>query len=194
MDVNNMQYWQDRYLENSTGWDLGVVSPPLKSYFDQLKNKEIRILIPGAGNAYEAEYLHKKGFSQVYVVDWAAKAIENLKGRMPSFPEEHLIVGDFFEIKENFDLVVEQTFFCALIPSLRKAYVDKMHEILAPQGKLIGLLFQIPLNESHPPFGGSKEKYLELFQQKFKIETMETAYNSISPRQGNELFIKLEPQ
>jgi methyl halide transferase len=189
MDVNNMNFWQSKYLETSTGWDLGRVSPPLKAYFDQLKDKEVKILIPGAGNAYEAEYLHEQGFTNVYVVDWASKALENLKLRMPSFPSKHLFVEDFFKIDRYFDLIIEQTFFCALIPDLRESYVSKMHDLLAPNGKLVGLMFQIPLNDSHPPFGGSKEEYLLLFQDKFTIKTMETAHNSVGPRQDNELFV-----
>lgn len=184
-----MHFWQKKYLENSTGWDLGKVSPPLKTYFDQLSNKDIRILIPGAGNAYEAEYLHKLGFTNVFVVDWAPQAIENLKQRLPDFPSAHLFVEDFFDISLSFDLIVEQTFFCALTPNLRSQYVDKIHDLLEPKGKLVGLLFQIPLNETHPPFGGSKEEYLQLFQEKFTIKTMETAHNSIVPRQANELFV-----
>ena len=106
MDVNNMNFWQSKYLETSTGWDLGRVSPPLKAYFDQLKDKEVKILIPGAGNAYEAEYLHEQGFTNVYVVDWASKALENLKLRMPSFPSKHLFVEDFFKIDRYFDLII----------------------------------------------------------------------------------------
>jgi hypothetical protein len=46
---------------NETGWDLGQVSPPLKAYIDQLTDKNLRILIPGCGNSYEAEYLLEKG-------------------------------------------------------------------------------------------------------------------------------------
>lgn len=192
MDGNNMQYWQNRYLENSTAWDLGEVSPPLKAYIDQLTNKELKILVPGAGNAYEAEYLHKQGFKRVFVVDWAEQAILNLQERIVDFPERHLYVMDFFEIEEKFDIIIEQTFFCALKPSLRKKYVDKMHDILSEKGKLAGLLFQIPLNTEHPPFGGDKQEYLELFQEKFHIKTMETAHNSIGPRKENELFVILE--
>lgn len=33
---------------------------PLKVYFDQLTNKDLKILIPGGGNSHEAEYLLKK--------------------------------------------------------------------------------------------------------------------------------------
>jgi thiopurine S-methyltransferase len=61
--------WNNRYLNDDIGWDLGEVSPPLKAYFDQLENKEIKILIPGGGNSYEAEYLLQKGFKNVFVVD-----------------------------------------------------------------------------------------------------------------------------
>ena len=39
--------WDHRYLKNAIGWDLGEVSPPLKNYFDQLEDKELKILIPG---------------------------------------------------------------------------------------------------------------------------------------------------
>ena len=47
------------------GWDLGEVSPPIKSYIDTLEDKNIRILIPGCGNTYEAEYLLEQGFTKL---------------------------------------------------------------------------------------------------------------------------------
>ena len=53
-------FWEDKYVNFETGWDIGYISTPIKSYIDKLKNKEISILIPGAGNAYEAEYLYKE--------------------------------------------------------------------------------------------------------------------------------------
>jgi methyl halide transferase len=62
MDNN---YWNTRYLEEQTGWDIGYPSTPLKEYIDQLTNKSIRILIPGCGNGYEGEYLHQNGFTNV---------------------------------------------------------------------------------------------------------------------------------
>ena len=54
--------WEKRYRESETGWDLGSISTPLKEYFDQLEDKEIKVLIPGCGNAHEASYLHELGF------------------------------------------------------------------------------------------------------------------------------------
>ena len=66
-----------------------------------------------------------------------------------------------------------------------------MHELLAPSGKLVGVLFNFPLNTQGPPFGGSKDEYIGYFEPMFEIKTMETCYNSIGPRMGNELFIQL---
>jgi len=45
-----------------------------------------------------------------------------------------------------------------------------MKELLNPKGKLIGLLFQFPLTEVGPPFGGSKEEYNSLFENDFDIK------------------------
>jgi methyl halide transferase len=50
-------FWNNKYIENNTGWDLENVSPPIAAYFDQVENKALKILIPGAGNSHEAEYL-----------------------------------------------------------------------------------------------------------------------------------------
>ena len=183
--------WENRYTNNDTAWDLGEISTPLKTYIDQLEDKSLKILIPGGGNSYEAAYLYNEGFKNVYVVDVSKSAIANLKKRVPNLPEAQLICGNFFDVEDTFDLILEQTFFCAINPVLRAAYILKMKELLAPKGKLVGLLFNVPLFENRPPFGGSKAEYLTAFKAHFTIDKMETCYNSHKSRKGRELFIKL---
>jgi len=190
MDLSE-KAWDNRYLNNDIGWDLGTVSPPLKAYFDQLENKELKILIPGGGNAHEAEYLFNIGFVNVFVVDLSKTAIDNIKKRIPEFPSSHLILGDFFEVDDAFDLIIEQTFFCALNPNLRENYAQKMHQLLKLKGTLVGLFFSVPLYSDRPPFGGNKKEYLSYFQPYFKIDNMAPCYNSYSKRNGKELFVKL---
>jgi SAM-dependent methyltransferase len=190
--MNEIQeFWNNRYKENSTGWDLGQVSPPIKEYFDQVFDKNLKIIIPGCGNAHEAEYLHNKGFKNVFLVDIAPLALENFSKRVPDFPKDHLINADFFKHYGQYDIMVEQTFFCAINPTLRKDYAEHAAKILKPGGKLIGLLFDDELTANHPPYGGCKEEYLTYFKPYFEIKTMETAYNSIKPRANRELFINL---
>ncbi|PNQ75467.1 SAM-dependent methyltransferase [Hanstruepera neustonica] len=185
------EFWDNRYKTHDTGWDIGHVSTPLKTYIDQLQNKALKILIPGAGNAYEAEYLLRDGFQNVHVVDLSSTALSNLKARVPEFPEEQLYHTNFFDLNETFDLILEQTFFCAINPDLRMAYSEKMVELLETNGKLVGLLFNDTLNTDRPPFGGSKKEYLFYFEPYFYIDVFQECYNSIESRAGRELFIKL---
>ena len=182
-------FWDNKYENEQTGWDIGHVSTPIKEYIDQLTNKELRILIPGAGNSYEAEYLYKQGFKNVIVIDISKQPLININKRIPEFPSENLLHQDFFELKGEYDIIIEQTFFCALDPSLRKDYVNKMHEVLSENGKLVGLMFDAPLNTEHPPFGGTKEEYKNLFEQKFEMKIIKMAHNSIESRAGKEVFI-----
>lgn len=186
------QYWTAKYETNQLGWDMGSVSPPLKEYADQLDDKDISILIPGAGNSHEAEYLHAIGFSNVDVLDISTAPLENFQSRVPDFPAERLIRSDFFKWEKSYDLILEQTFFCAIEPRLRNAYAQKMHELLNPKGKLVGLFFDFPLTEAGPPFGGSYQEYFNTFEKWFDIRVLERCYNSIKPRSGNELFLIFE--
>ena len=185
-------FWTEKYQTGQTGWDIGSVSPPIQEYIDQLDNKELSILIPGAGNAYEAAYLFEQGFKNITVVDIAKEPLDNLKNRIPGFPDNQLIHQDFFEHKGQYDLIIEQTFFCALDPSLRVAYIDKMKSLLKKGGKLVGLLFDFRLDSQGPPFGGSKDAYTIDFEKRFRLKTFEPCFNSIKPRQGKELFIIFE--
>lgn len=189
-------FWDAKYKKHSIGWDIGEISAPLKTYIDQLKNKNIHILIPGGGNAYEAEYLHHLGYKNVYVIDLSEQALNNIKQRVPSFPNTHLIQGDFFSFhltcpNTTFDLILEQTFFCAIHPSQRESYSKQIHKLLKNNGKLVGVLFNDTLNTDKPPFGGSEKEYLNYFKKGFKILTMKKCYNSILERKDRELFIRI---
>lgn len=184
------EFWSGRYREKNTGWDIGAISTPIKEYIDQLPNKDIKILIPGAGNSYEAEYLFQNGFKNTFICDIASEPLINFKERVPEFPNEQILENDFFELQKNFDLILEQTFFCAISVEKRKDYAVKSSEILTGNGIIAGLLFDFELTAEGPPFGGSKAEYLAYFSPYFNIEILERSYNSIKPRQGKELFFK----
>lgn len=186
------EYWDNRYKKSETGWDLGEISQPIKSYINQLVNKEISILIPGAGNGHEAAYLHKQGFKNVTMLDISAHPLEAFKLKNPTFPSNNLIQQDFFKHKANYDLIIEQTFFCTFPPEKmnRVKYATKMASLLKPNGKLVGVFFNFPLvkNTENPPYGGSLKEYRQYFQPYFKLHTFEVCYNSEVDRQDKELF------
>ena len=193
MSVLDANYWNSRYLNGQAGWDLGEISTPIKVYIDQLEQKDLRILIPGAGNAHEAIYLLENGFTNVTVIDFAEEAIQKLSSKLEGINPNnfHLIQDDFFLHFGEYDLILEQTFFCAIQPERRTDYVNHIHQLLAAKGKIAGLLFNTTFPFEGPPFGGAKEEYEKLFAAKFEIELMDTAYNSVLKRQDSELFIKL---
>jgi len=186
------EYWSQRYKDERTGWDIGSPSTPLKEYIDQLTDKNLKIIIPGAGNAYEAEYLFQHGFTNVYILDISEIPLQEFQQRNPKFPTENLVCDDFFAHNETYDLILEQTFFCSFppLPETRKNYAKHSAELLNPNGKLVGLWFNIPLTGDleKRPFGGSKDEYLSYLKPYFKVKTFEKAHNSIPPRAGNELF------
>ena len=185
-------YWENKYKTNQTGWDIGKVSNPIKDYIDQINNKNLKILIPGGGNSHEAEYLWQNGFKNITIIDLTEFPLFNFKKRIPEFPQSQLICTDFFNHKGSYDLIIEQTFFCALDPSLRESYVLKTNDLLNEKGKLIGVLFNFPLNNDGPPFGGNKKEYVKLFKEKYTINVLDRAYNSIKPRHNRELFFIFE--
>ncbi len=188
----NKQYWSNRYIQNTTGWDLGKVSPPIKVFVDKLINKKLKILIPGSGYGYEAEYLFLNGYLNTSVVDLAKEPLQNIKKRVANFPEKQLIEANFFNLSKNqkFDLIIEQTFFCAINPKLREQYVKMCYSLLNNGGRIVGLLFyDIPLKED-PPFGGDKFEYLKLFEPFFEILIFEKCMNSHSSRMGKEYWIE----
>lgn len=190
MNSFDKTYWTDRYKTQDIGWDIGYVSTPIKTWIDSYSEKNAAILIPGAGNSYEAEYLFQNGFQNVTVVDISSEPLRNISERCPDFPKEHLKEVDFFTHSGSYDVIIEQTFFCALEPSLRARYVQKMHELLKPNGFIIGVMFHVPLNTDRPPFGGSVEEYKQLFEPYFHIAQMEPCLNSIEPRAGREVFVQ----
>lgn len=181
-------YWNARYERGETNWDLGEVSPPIKNYIDQLPNKHLRVLIPGGGNSHEAKYLWDNDFRDVTVLDISSVVIDRLKNEYKDTGIK-FVNADFFEHEAEYDLIIEQTFLCALDPALRQAYARHMHDLLWQQGRLIGVLFNRDFEEPGPPFGGRIKIYRRMFEPYFDFKTFAPCYNSVGPRQGKEVFI-----
>ena len=185
-------FWTRRYEDGYTGWDIGSVSRPIDQYLCQIENKDLEVLVPGGGNAYEVEKAWGLGFSKVHLLDISEYPIEKFLVRNPDFPRDQVHHEDFFEHQGQYDLILEQTFFCALDPGLRNSYSQKMHQLLKPGGKLVGVLFNREFEKHGPPFGGNESEYRQYFQSYFKFCAFEECYNSIPPRQGSELWINLQ--
>jgi thiopurine S-methyltransferase len=186
-------FWNLRYQNNQTGWDLGEISNPIKKWFDNQENKKINILIPGAGKGHEVKYGFENGFGNIFYMDLSSCAADLFKEICPLFPKDQILTGDFFSLKKPlfFDVIIEQTFFCAIHPVLRPNYVEKTNEILKENGKIIGLLFNREFDTNGPPFGGTEKEYRGLFNSKFNFKKFENSLLSSLPRKEYEFWIEL---
>ena len=189
----DVKYWKDLYQTNETGWDIGFPSPALKEYIDQLAGKTLSVLIPGCGNAYEANYLLSQGFSDITLIDIVPSLTARLEKRFSNDINKRIriVTGDFFNHRGKYDLILEQTFLSALDPAFRPRYVETMHSLLRKGGHLAGVLFGKLFDEEGPPFGGTVEEYEKMFTGKFEIKTLAPCYNSIERRKGSEVFINM---
>ncbi|UYW02293.1 methyltransferase domain-containing protein [Flavobacterium agricola] len=190
-EIIDKHYWNNRWQTQQIQWDLGQVSPPIKTYLEQYNNKQAAILIPGCGNAYEALFLAEQGFTNITLLDIVPQVIADLHNKFQNNPQVKIICDDFFTHNGAYDLILEQTFFCALQPEMRLNYVKKMHQLLKNNGRLVGVLFTKNFNNPFPPFGGDSAEYKLLFEPYFTFHKFESCYNSIKPRNNFELFINL---
>lgn len=150
MDSSVDSFWEERYQANDTPWDMAGTPQPLHTYL-QTEPPTGSVLIPGCGTGYEVKTFHEAGW-QPQGIDFAATAVDNARQFLG--PLGHLVrVADFFQSPElgPFDFIYENTFLCALPPSRRRDYARRIHELLKPQGSLIGL-FYYGSGTDGPPF------------------------------------------
>ena len=184
------KYWSVRYQNKETGWDLGATSPPLIEIFKTI-DKTAKILIPGCGNAYEASFLFNKGYKNVFIIDIAIEPLREFELNNVNFPKQQILHEDYFAHHGAYDVIIEQTFFCAIEPIFRTKYIEKSHELLNEKGILTGLLFNCSF-DGGPPFGGERSAYAELFEKKFRHVSIKPCKTSIKPRLGMELLLRCE--
>ncbi len=182
-------FWEAHWQNRSTGWDIGYPAPAIVQYMSQYADKDAAILIAGCGNAHEAEWLLAHGFGRITLLDIAPKAVERLEEKFASAGGVRVLCEDFFEHRGQYDLMLEQTFFCAIPPERRPEYVAQAAALLRPGGRIVGLLFDRIFENPGPPFGGRKDAYRALFEPLFRIHTLDACYNSIPPRAGAEVFV-----
>lgn len=190
--VEFASFWQQRYDEKRTGWDLGQPAPPFVSFLNSLDTiPPGRVAVLGCGRGYDAILFASKGF-QVVGFDFAPAAIsEARKLAEKNNANIDFLQRNIFELEPNFlgsfDYVVEHTCFCAISPSKRADYVQLVKNLLRPSGELIALFFTHS-RQGGPPFGVTVEEIKNYFCNDFEFISLEPVNNSIAARQGEEHF------
>jgi SAM-dependent methyltransferase len=192
------QFWEDIYLADDAGWDLGCVTPIFKFIAESISPGKLCIL--GCGRGYDAIMFAQKGFD-VTAVDFAPSAIQavhELADEAAVFVKT--VETDIFSLRTDFantfEYIIEQTCFCAINPNRRKDYEKLVRQILEPAGKLIGLWFPLDksVTDDGPPWGTTIDEVKTLFINGWKVEQEEFPDLSIEPRKNREKLIIFQKQ
>jgi len=182
----NDRYWDERYVQGNAPWDLLTVSTPIKYLIGKYVTVQDKILIPGAGRGHELNWLRVNGYHRSIALDWSNEAISEAKALYPEIDDSSLLTGDFFQHRGSYDVIIEQTFFCALPPTQRPDYARHVADLLPTGGLLVGVWFVFALTEKGPPFGGSPKEYHVLFDPYFEWLRFEPCRVSAPERWGKE--------
>ena len=153
--------WEEAWREERTGWDAGSAAPPLLDYLQEegaaapLKR---HALVPGCGSGYDVFALAHYGYrtTGLDLAPTAAQRFEMLRGREGlERAQAEIITADFFEYEPEsaLDLIWDYTFLCALEPSSRSAWGEKMGALLKPGATLLTLLFPVRRPDDPTPVG-----------------------------------------
>lgn len=184
------EFWQVRYQEHQTPWDLGGVAPPFVSLLEKQDTplKPGKMAVLGCGYGHDAAYFGQHGFA-VTGFDFAPEAIAAAQQRYGAWGT--FVQADIFQLPssyaEAFDTVLEHTCFCAIRPNQREAYVQVVHGLLKPGGCFVGL-FWAHQELGGPPYKTNAAEIGRLFSPYFHIASLAQAQDSVPERAGEELL------
>jgi cyclopropane fatty-acyl-phospholipid synthase-like methyltransferase len=186
--------WQRHYDEDDLGWDLGQVAPPFIRLFESKAILPCKAIVPGCGRGHEVIYLAENGF-EVTAVDYSSGAVNHLKSTVQERNLKcEVLQMDFFGIDSAhngaYDLLIEQTFFCAISPEQRPSYVSTVARVLKRGGMLTGLFYHTG-KDGGPPFNTTREDIQEYFSDSFEIRQLSKAEDSAEQRKNKEWLVIL---
>lgn len=181
--VNDPNFWEQRYKEGSSHWDIGKPAPAFIKYFQPNAPQSPFPLVPfsvavlGCGKGHDAFFIAENNKEcEVHAFDFSESAIKHCNEVKEKYKIGNIYfhqVDIFTLIKEKkwanyFDYVIEHTCFCAIDPEKRNEYIELIKYLLKPNGKLAGLFFIRPKEIKGPPFGSTPEEIKSFFKKDFK--------------------------
>ena len=147
----DVDFWEQRFARGDTPWDRGAPGPQLQKWIDDgVIAAGQRVLVPGCGAGHDVVALAQARFD-VTGVDYAAGALDLARAALRRAGDEamrctQLVEADVttWQPAQHFDVVYEQTCWCALHPDHWAAYAAQLARWLAPGGRLLLLAMQAP--------------------------------------------------
>jgi len=188
-DGYGLDDWQKHYDESNLSWDLGEVANPFVRLWEDKAITSGTLIIPGCGQGHEVIYFAERGF-EVTGVDFSSGAVTLLRDSLSKRNlNAQVLHRNFFDLEaahdQAYDAMLEQTFFCAIHPGQREAYVGTVSRILKPGGLLFGLFYETG-EEGGPPFNTTEADIRNHFSEAFDIDRLEKCLFSSEKRKDKE--------
>lgn len=99
-----------------------------------------------------------------------------------------------FEAHQEFDLIWDHTFFCAIQPGDRPRWGEQAGRLLKPSGHYAALVFPVgkPAADGGPPFGMSGEELMLALGPLFKERVSEPLTRPLKRRTWREQWLRAE--
>ncbi len=184
------RFWQSKYDERSTNWDLGGPTPAFVDLADRGVLTPGKMIVLGCGRGYDPVFFATRGFA-VTAVDFAQSAVDAVRENATRAGATLTILQtDIFSLDAShngaYDYLLEYTCYCAIDPARRGEYAALAARLVRPGGLLVALLFPVEDRPGGPPFGVSLDEADTLFAQWFDLVTREESPKTVSPRRGRE--------
>lgn len=191
--VDKPTFWDEKYKLSETGWDTKNANPVFAELLGNSSFlKPCKILIVGSGKGYDAVLAAQKGYSVTALdfsslaIEYAEKLAEERRVNIKFLKEDIFALSDNY--KSGFDVVYEYTTYCAINPSRREEFAQKISSLVKKGGRLITVLFPVDNREGGPPFRIDLQEFYENFSKYLKLEYSSCKINSIKPRKGKEVL------
>jgi len=196
--VNGASFWSEAYRTKQDGWELGRPTALLEAHVAIIKTLLPAgdvVWVPGAGRGHEVHWAEQQGW-RVTGLDFAPEAERGFREIYPASRAAYLTDDAFATLAKapgTVAGVLEHTFFCALDPERRKAWLESVWQALKPGGIYFGV-FYLKAAPGGPPFGLTGWELREQTKDHFDILAWERAFErpvaepAGSSRAGQELF------
>ena len=187
-----MEYWENRWITNQTGWHRSVYNDLMVKYWPELGiPTDSKVLVPLCGKSLDMLWLAEKGHA-IVGIEFTRVAVErffsenNLEHTIVKHPSYIEFSSERFTILNGnilaipSDLIQAEAWYdraamIAINPDLREDYVSQIRQ----QTKVgaVGLLitYSYPQEEMEgPPFSLNNDDVFQLFQDGFRVECLET--------------------
>ena len=187
-----MEYWENRWITNQTGWHRSVYNDLMVKYWPELGiPTDSKVLVPLCGKSLDMLWLAEKGHA-IVGIEFTRVAVErffsenNLEHTIVKHPSYIEFSSERFTILNGnilaipSDLIQAEAWYdraamIAINPDLREDYVSQIRQ----QTKVgaVGLLitYSYPQEQMEgPPFSLNNDDVFQLFQDGFRVECLET--------------------